>query len=290
VQKRPTTPRSGSPTASTSERPTASSEEKVVTSPAPRPSSDARPPSPLTRAISRWLADGKAQGWSKKTLDDRRQTMDRFLWWLENEAEAPLTLTSLTPVRIREFLAYAREPRPEGRYGSDRPSAKREARPATVHAYFRALRAFSNFCLAEGLLEETPLKNVKAPRVPIDQIQPLSPEQVQALVDAARRMAAPERNVAVILTLVDTGLRASEALGLKVGDADRGTGEIVVTGKGNKKRRVYLGIAARRALWRYLETPDRRNAFTDEPLFVSVGGIRHGAALSQHLLNRCSDE
>lgn len=206
--------------------------------------------------------------------------MDRFLWWLENEAEAPAALTSLTPVRIREFLAYAREPRPEGRYGSDRPSAKREARPATVHAYFRAIRAFSNFCLAEGLLEETPLKNVKAPRVPNDQIQPLSPEQVQALVDAARRTAAPERNVAVILALVDTGLRASELLGLKVGDADRGTGELVVIGKGNKKRRVYLGIAARRALWRYLETADRRNAFTDEPLFVSVGGIRHGAGLS----------
>jgi hypothetical protein len=43
------------------------------------------------------------------------------------------------------------------------------------------------------LLDETPLKNVKAPRVPVDQLQPLSSEQVQALVDAARRLQLPER-------------------------------------------------------------------------------------------------
>jgi hypothetical protein len=34
------------------------------------------------------------------------------------------------------------------------------ARPATVNVYFRALRAFTNFCLTEGILEETPLRNV----------------------------------------------------------------------------------------------------------------------------------
>lgn len=276
MPNRVTTPRGRRVTASTDDRVTASRE---VDSRPSRSSSD------LRRAIAGWLADGKAQGWSPRTLEDRRLTMDRFLWWLENEEEAPLALSALTPNCIRSFLAYVREPNSRGRFGSDRESAKREARPATVNAYFRALRAFANFCRAEGVLEETPLKNVKAPRVPMDQVQPLSPDQLQSLIDAARRTQAPERNVALILALVDTGMRCSELTALMVGDADRGTGELTVTGKGNKKRRVYMGPATRRALWRYLET-DRRDAFADEPLFVSVGGHARGTGMTHTGVHR----
>jgi integrase/recombinase XerD len=146
-----------------------------------------------------------------------------------------------------------------------------------VNAYFRILRAFSNFCLAEGLLEETPLKNVKAPRVPTDQIQPLSQEQLQGLVDAVRRTNAPERNVAVVLLLVDSGIRVSELFGLKMTDVDRGTGELTVVGKGNKKRQVFMGVACRRALWHYLER-ERTQAQPDEPLFISVGAEKRHCA------------
>jgi site-specific recombinase XerD len=53
---------------------------------------------------------------------------------------------------------------------------------------------------------------------------------------------------------------------------------MTVVGKGNKKRRVFMGLAARRAVWRYLESA-RQGALPDEPLFVSVGGNQPGAAL-----------
>ena len=243
------------------------------------PLAPARSAVDLRRSVTRWLGDGKAQGWSPRTLKDREETMARFCWWLEHEQRVPLTLGELSPATIRDFLSYAREPRPGGRYGSTRESAKREARPATVSAYFRCLRAFSNFCLAEGLLDETPLKNVKAPRVPSDQIQPLDQEQVQALLDAARRTRAPERDVAAIFMLVDTGMRCSELTGLKVTDVDRGSGELTVIGKGNKKRTVYMGVGSRRALWRYMEA-DRVQALPDEPLFVSVGGVKNGQGMT----------
>jgi len=41
---------------------------------APRPGVD------IGRAVKRWRGDGKAQGWSPKTLTDREKTMQRFLW------------------------------------------------------------------------------------------------------------------------------------------------------------------------------------------------------------------
>jgi site-specific recombinase XerD len=149
-----------------------------------------------------------------------------------------------------------------------------------VATYYRDLRAFNRFCLAEGLIETDLLRNVKTPKVPNDQIQPLEKEKIQALLDAARRGHAPERDAALVLVLLDSGMRVSELISLTVGDVDRGAGEMVVTGKGNKRRRVYLGQSARRALWRYLEV-ERRLAESDAPLFVSVSGHTPGAGLTR---------
>jgi hypothetical protein len=81
----------------------------------------------LRRAVERWLADGKALGWSRRTLGDRHLNLEKLAWWLEHEEEARPTLSALNPACIRSFLVYAREARPEGRWGSSAPSARREA-------------------------------------------------------------------------------------------------------------------------------------------------------------------
>jgi site-specific recombinase XerD len=272
-------------------RPAASGRNRPAASVRERPAAS-RPSLPipagsvsLPDAARMWLGDGKSQGWSHRTLEDRRKALERFCWWLETEAETPPDTAALTPLQIRAFLSYARDPQPTGRYGSNRPAAKREARPATVNAYYRILRAFANFCLAEGLLEKNPLKNVKAPRIPNDQLQPLNREQLQLLIDVARRGRAPDRDVAMLQLLVDSGLRASELCGLRVRDLDRGAGKLWVTGKGNKRRQVYMGTTTRRSLWRYLET-NRRDALGEEPLFASIGGTQSGAALTANGVHR----
>lgn len=48
---------------------------------------------------------------------------------------------------------------------------------------------------------------MKAPKIATDQIQPFSDEQVLTLVDASRRGRDPERDAALILLLVETGMR-----------------------------------------------------------------------------------
>lgn len=235
--------------------------------------------SPLERAVDNWLADGRSQGHSARTLSNRRHMMSKFIWWIVNEEEAEPALESLSPARIRSFLTYLREERPDGRFGSDTPQARRTARPSTVDTYFRCLRAFVNFCIPEGLLTETPLKNVKPIRVPKDQVKPFSDDQVEALLAAARQTRAPERDVAILSLLLDTGMRVSELCGLTVGDFDRTDGELSVLGKGNKWRSVFMGARARRALWRYVEA-ERKSAGEQEPLFVGVGGNRRGEGMT----------
>jgi integrase/recombinase XerC/integrase/recombinase XerD len=225
------------------------------------------------------VADGRALGHSERTLGNRRHLLQKFEWWLVNEEEAEAALSSLTPARIRAFLIYLRQERPDGRFGSETPGARKSARPSTVDSYYRALRTFVNFSLAEGLLEETPLKNVKKPRVPKDQVQPFSQDQVLMLLAAARQSRTPERDAAILSLLADTGMRVSELCSLSVGDFNRMGGELSVLGKGNKRRTVYMGAAARRSLWRYVEM-DRKHAKPEEPLFIGAGGNRPGTGMT----------
>lgn len=76
------------------------------------------------------------------------------------------------------------------------------------------------------------------------------------------------RDKAIVLTLLDAGLRASELCALTIEDADLSSGRILVQhGKGGKGRITYLGNAARRAVWRYLN--HRGDARQDDPLFVT---------------------
>lgn len=84
-------------------------------------------------------------------------------------------------------------------------------------------------------------------------------------------------------------MREGELCGLTVGDANRGTGELTVTGKGNKRRTVYVGVKARRALWRYLEL-ERQGEGAGEALFVGERGTQAGAGPTEsgvyHVLRR----
>ncbi len=92
------------------------------------------------------------------------------------------------------------------------------------------------------------------------------------------RRATAKRDRAIILTLLDTGLRASELCALKIGDVEQKTGRVHVKhgvsggAKGGKGRTVFLGKAARHAVWRYLA--DREDGEdSDAPLFV--GKLNH---------------
>ncbi len=224
----------------------------------------------IASVLKTWISDNQAQGFSAKTIKERQWFIERFVWWLENEAGEEPTLDSLNAVNVRAFLTYVREPHPTGRWGCEKSYARRETKPLTVFAYFRELRAFSNFCIAEGFLEDSPLKNVKRPKVVQEQVRPFTQEQIQALLAACGETTAPERNRAIILMLLDTGLRVSELCSLRRADVKANTTEITVIGKGGKERSVYLGKTARRALRLYLVKTGRVE--DDQPLFLAEGG------------------
>jgi len=101
---------------------------------------------------------------------------------------------------------------------------------STVNSRFRALRTFFNWCVAEGIVDRSPLSNIRTPSVGSIVIPVSSPEHVKALL----YLCPPNtwwgaRDRAIILTLLHTGIRLSELTGLKLSDCIR------VRGKGNRQ-------------------------------------------------------
>lgn len=79
------------------------------------------------------------------------------------------------------------------------------------------------------------------------------------------------RDEAIILTLVDTGIRASELCNLTVGDYDQKRTRLHIKhGKGNKARYIVVGTRTAKAIWLYMT---RRGATRPtDPLFAAKSG------------------
>jgi integrase/recombinase XerD len=78
------------------------------------------------------------------------------------------------------------------------------------------------------------------------------------------------RNRAILLVLVDTGLRASELCELRIKDVDLNNRRLIVLGKGSKERIIPFSAVTSQAIWRYQAT--RPKDSTNDFLFVTADG------------------
>lgn len=91
------------------------------------------------------------------------------------------------------------------------------------------------------------------PETPRKIIPTFSTDQIQRLMGALDpRTPNGFRDYAIILVFIDTGIRLSELVNLRLEDIDFGQSCFLVKGKGNKERVVPFESQVRRALWRYL--------------------------------------
>lgn len=128
----------------------------------------------------------------------------------------------------------------------------------------RAIRTLVRFRHKEGYMPE--LVTFEMPKVRQKRLPFLDAEQV------ARLLAICDvRERALIMLMVDSGLRRQEVCNLKRGDVDLRSGAVtVIQGKGRKDRLAFIGADARRSLLAYLRMQD--NQSEDAPLFQTQSG------------------
>jgi len=94
------------------------------------------------------------------------------------------------------------------------------------------------------------MKNIARPKVPRYIPDPFSEQEIRALLTACKAMTdrSSLRLLAMVLLLLDSGMRVGEMLKLKFADLNLEQGRAKVMGKGAKERYVYFGKATKQVL------------------------------------------
>jgi len=109
-----------------------------------------------------------------------------------------------------------------------------------------SVRGFHRFAVREGLRSTDPAADVSPPSAARRLPKALPYDRIVTLLEAAGDVKTVEglRNRSLLEILYGTGIRISEAVGLDVDDVDRESATLVVTGKGDRQRRLPLGEVA----------------------------------------------
>ncbi len=211
------------------------------------------------------------RGYSPHTLRAYLNDLDQFAGYLAHgvralrlSAEEPKTKASFEVLQaaskdqVRAFLAHV-----QTAGGSARTSARKLA----------SLRSAYRFFVRMEWMDDNPAQLVKSPK-----LRHHLPE-VLSIPDAAKLMEAPDlgeplglRDRALLETLYSSGVRASEAVSMRVDDLDLARGWVRVFGKRSKERLAQLGSCAVKAIEDYLPVRVALLQKDHDRLFVNFRG------------------
>lgn len=208
------------------------------------------------REIDDFLAIGD---YSKDTYPQYRRFLTLLSAWLD---EHGIPLEELRPAQFLDWL--------DSRQGWG---------PVVRH---NALYCARSFLKSRGLLEH-PLLWMRLRRPDPGPQRTLSMEDVGKLLQACERGRPKDlRDGAMVRLLVDSGLRASELVRLELISTDLDNCRLSVMGKGRRWRHCVFSTATAGAIRAWLPMRDAFAGPDVGALFVSVGGLTPGAALSRY--------
>jgi site-specific recombinase XerD len=151
-----------------------------------------------------------------------------------------------------------------------------EHAPASAGCVTTVVRCFLRYIVAQGrcvadLVEAVPkVPTWRLARLP----RYLPDDDVERIIEACdRESPVARRDRAMLLLLARLGLRASDIVGLRIGDLDWAQGRLRVAGKGRRETRLPLPQDAGDAILRYLEE-ERPAAATDRVFLTARTPIR----------------
>ena len=235
----------------------------------------------LTALVDDWLDRLKVErGVAAATIVAYDRDMSQFLGWLAADLARPATLADIGGLDMRAFRRFMAARR---RDGLDSRSLART---------MSALRGFYRFLEKEEIAATRAIFAVAMPKVPRGVPKPLTREKAASLVEdtmATRLDWVAARDMAVLLLLYGSGLRISEALGLRRKDAPNAARDVLrIDGKGGKQRLVPALPVTVDAIARYV-------AFCpyplppDGPLFLGVKGGPLSPRIIQLAIARARD-
>src|SRR5436190_9511517 len=180
----------------------------------------------------RWRASLDAQRKSPRTIESYLAAVDALSNFL-SRAGMPTVIAGVHREHVEAFVsARLRETTKRGSLRSVN----------SVGIEYRSLRVFFGYAVGEGEIRESPMARMRPPK-PGETMTPLVDDAaIRKLVKVTEGATfEARRDRAVILLLLDTGIRRAEIAGLTVDAVDFVGPFVRVRGKGDRERQVPFG-------------------------------------------------
>ena len=161
----------------------------------------------------------------------------------------------------------------------------RHANPNTLNRKICSIRAFFKYLTTKVYaFEKNPMESLSSVSLPQREAKHLSLDESIQLLDSVNGKNC-KRDYAILTLFLNCGMRLAELVAINLSDLD--SEFLVITGKGNKQRSIYLNDTCRSAVEDYLKNERRYDGLTDDgrkALFISMRGTRISRRTVQHLV------
>ena len=169
---------------------------------------------------------------------------------------------------IYEYLSFMNSERKN-------TAATRARKVACIRSYFKYMTNKAKY------LSDNPAKDLDSPKIKQSLPKYLELDECRKLLGAIDG-SNKERDYAIITLFLNCGMRLSELVNINLSDIKEDS--IIVTGKGNKERVVYLNDACISAIKRYMKVRPVDNVRERNALFLSSRLKRISPKTVQHLV------
>jgi site-specific recombinase XerD len=228
----------------------------------------------LVDLVEGFLFSLLAEGRAPRTHEYYDKLLKHFLSYVKTQGW-PDSVDFLDAKRIREFLSWIGSRSYEYIAGNNSHRFTK-SKPSSAWPYYKALRRLFNWGIEEGLVDESPVKDIHFKAPPPPPIQPYEQDELKrflAICELDIKTGARFtglRNKAMLLLFIDSGLRLSELVGLNLVDMNLEQKWVRVIGKGNKVGICPFSPKTAKAIWLYLL--ERKHRAKCDALWITEEG------------------
>jgi site-specific recombinase XerD len=193
--------------------------------------------------ITSWTRHLRAANAAPRTIQSYLEAVEQFRDFLIDKG-MPTDVSSITREHVESYLEDVL-----GKW-----------KPTTALARYKSLQQFFRWLVDEGEITVSPIARMRPPKVPEQPPAVLTEDELRNLLKACDGSTFEgRRDTAIIRLFLDTGLRLSELVNLKLtsnevegSEVDLDEQYVSVMGKGRRRREVPIGARTVKAIDRYL--------------------------------------
>ena len=223
--------------------------------------------------MGRYASDNEAEGKSPKTIIWYNDLLKQYCRYLEDSA-ITTDVSAINRDQAKAYMLYLHNRTRCPRHSNPPAPTQPPLSPKTIQCHIRCLKAFSTWAFEERYTSENRLEHLKLPKAPSVVIEPLTQAEIQKLISSIDKHSPTGiRNHAILVTMLDTGLRVAEVSSITLANLNLADGYVKVMGKGSKERIVPMGAYVCKVLWSYIDKTRPSPVVPDQNyLFLSPAG------------------